>query len=168
MTGLEVKAQVESSAADRVFAELIAKGTTLTPLMQDLGEFLTETTKQRFETSTAPDGTRWEPNAPATYLAYLDKFSGSYGKSGQLSKAGANRASGKKPLIGETGRLSREIYYQADATGVEISSGLIYSAIQQFGGVAGRGVQIPARPYLGLSAEDEVEITEIAGAYLLP
>lgn len=154
---------LDAQAANRIFAELVKRGTDLRPLNQELGEYLTEATKQRFQTSTAPDGTQWESNAPATYLAYLEKFSGSYGKSGQLSKAGANRAAGKKPLIGETGRLSREIYYQADANSVEISSGLIYSAIHQFG-----GVQIPARPYLGLSAEDEVEITEIAGAYLLP
>lgn len=159
---------LDSEQANRYFAALIAKGTVLTPLMQDLGEFLTESTKQRFQTSTAPDGTQWEPNAPATYLAYLGKFSGSYGKSGKLSKAGASRAAGKKPLIGETGRLSREIYYQADAKGVEIGSGLIYSAIHQFGGTAGRGVDIPARPYLGLSPSDEEAITEIAGSYLLP
>lgn len=161
---MKIEVQLQAQDANRVFAELIKRGTDLTPLHQDLGEFLTESTKQRFQTSTAPDGTPWAPNAPATYLAYLSKFS----KSGKVSKAGASRAGGKKPLIGETGRLSREIYYQADATGVEISSGEEYSAIQQFGGIAGRGVQIPARPYLGLSPSDEEAITEIAGSYLLP
>ncbi len=165
---MKIEVQLQAQDANRVFAELIKRGTDLTPLHQELGEFLTESTKQRFQTSTAPDGTQWEPNAPATYLAYLGKFSGSYGKSGKLSKAGASRAAGKKPLIGETGRLSREISYQADAKGVEIGSGLIYSAIHQFGGTAGRGVQIPARPYLGLSPSDEEAITEIAGSYLLP
>lgn len=161
---MKIEVQLQAQDANRVFAELIKRGTDLTPLHQELGEFLTESTKQRFQTSTAPDGTPWAPNAPATYLAYLSKFS----KSGKVSKAGSSRAGGKKPLIGETGRLSREIYYQADATGVEISSGEEYSAIHQFGGIAGRGVQIPARPYLGLSPSDEEAITEIAGSYLLP
>ncbi|GMU44159.1 MAG: phage virion morphogenesis protein [Xanthomonadales bacterium PRO6] len=163
-----IKAEIDMSQANALFRKLVERGTNLTPLMQDLGEYLTETTKQRFQTSTAPDGSRWEPNAPATYLAYLGAFKGSFGKSGRITKGGAGRAMGKKPLIGETRRLSSEIHYRADAQSVEIrsGSGLDYSAIHQFGGTAGRGVKIPARPYLGLSAEDQDFINERAAAYL--
>lgn len=162
-----VKVELDTSKTEQWFGALIARGSNLRPLMQDLGEFLIETTKQRFQTSTAPDGSKWQPNAPATYLAYLSAFKGSFGKNGRITKGGAGRAAGKKPLIGETGRLGREIYYQADDS-VEIGSGLIYSAIHQFGGQAGRGlsVTIPARPYLGISASDDAAIHDMAGAYL--
>lgn len=165
-----VEIKLHSAEADRYFAELVQRGTEARPLFQDIGEYLTESTKQRFETSTAPDGTRWRPNAPATHLAYLSKFSGSYDKSGKLSKAGARRAAGKKPLIGETGRLSREIYYQAGSDSVDIGSGLAYAAIHQFGGRAGRGlsVGIPAREFLGLSADDTVALRDMAASYLVP
>lgn len=163
-----IKAEIDMSQADALFRELIARSTNLRPLMQDLGEYLSETTKQRFETSIAPDGSRWKPNAPATYLAYLGAFKSSFGKGGKITKAGAGRASGKKPLVGETRRLGGEIAYQADASSVEIGSSLVYSAIHQFGGQAGRGkaTTIPARPYLGLSADDQAFIVERAAAYL--
>lgn len=165
-----IRIELDDAKAQAALSDLAQRGADLRPLMQELGEYLTETTKQRFQTSTAPDGSRWQPNAPATYLAYLGKSKGSFGKTGRITKAGAARASGKKPLIGETGSLSRQIYYRADARSVEISSAEDYSAIHQFGGQAGRGrkVTIPARPYLGLSNDDQAAISEIAASYLLP
>lgn len=165
-----IRIDLDDAKAQAALSELTKRGTDLRPLMQELGEYLSETTKQRFQTSTAPDGSRWAPNAPATYLSYLGKYKGSFGTSGRITKAGAGRASGKKPLIGETGRLSSEIYYRADGRSVEIGSGLVYSAIHQFGGEAGLGrkVRIPARPYLGLSEQDRSAIGEIAASYLMP
>lgn len=165
---MDVRIEVDDAEVNRLFAELVRRATDLRPLMQDLGEYLAESTKQRFATSTAPDGSRWAPNAQATYLAYLGAFKGSFGKGGKITKGGAARASGKKPLIGETRRLSSEIQYRADATSVEVGSSLVYSAIHQFGGQAGRGgtTRIPARPYLGLSAEDDEAVRGIAGKYL--
>ena len=43
-----------------------------------------------------------------------------------------------------------------------------YAGIHQFGGMAGRNrsTEIPARPYLGLSAEDRDEILDAASDYL--
>lgn len=165
---MRVDFKLDDGQAQNYFGDLIARGANMLPLMQDLGEFLTETSKQRFQTSTAPDGSRWKSNAPATYLAYLSAFKSSFGKDGRITKRGATRAGAKKPLIGETGRLGNEIAYSATDTSVEISSGQVYSAIHQFGGQAGRGlsVTIPARPYLGISASDEAGIADMAGAYL--
>jgi len=47
---------------------------------------------------------------------------------------------------------------------VRIGNNRIYGAIHQFGGQAGRGhkVTLPARPYLGINGDDEVEITQIS------
>jgi phage virion morphogenesis protein len=174
---VKVDVKLDDGKVQEAFSLLVGRVSNLRPLMQELGEFLTETTKQRFETSTAPDGSRWAPNAPATYLAHLDAFKGSFQKDGRLSKRGATRLSGKKPLIGETGRLSSQINYRADRQSVEIGSGLVYAAVQQFGATGGsfgttkRGSpipwgDIPARPFLGLSAEDTAEIGTRAAAYL--
>lgn len=147
-----------------------AKIENLRPLMKEIGELLVASTKARFLTSTAPDGTPWEPNAQATYLALLGKTSGNITKKGLLSARGARRVMGKRPLIGESRRLSKEIAYQADARSVEISSSLVYSAIHQFGGQAGRGGQarIPPRPYLGLSEQDRARAESAVRAYLAP
>lgn len=142
--------------------------TNARPLMQELGEILSETTKQRFVTSTAPDGSRWEPNSQDTILSYLAKFRGSFGRSGRITQRGIGRAAGKRPLIGETRRLSSEIFYQASSNEVTIESGLKYSAIHQFGGQAGRGkrITIPARPYIGLSSSDADAIESAASRFI--
>lgn len=167
--GVEFRFEIDpddKSRIDAMFEELIRRGKDMTPLMQEIGEHLSETTKQRFQSSTSPSGAAWAPNAPATYLRYLGAFKDSFGSSGKITKSGASRASGKKPLIGETRRLSTEILYSADSDSVEVGSYLAYSAIHQFGGTAGRGSQIPARPYIGISSEDAEFIEERAGEYL--
>jgi phage gpG-like protein len=58
--------EIEDAKAQEALSALAKRGADLRPLMQELDEYLTETTKQRFQTSTAPDGSRWAPKAPAT------------------------------------------------------------------------------------------------------
>lgn len=129
----------------------------LTPVMREIGELIVERAKQRFEASTGPDGQKWERNAPSTVAAYLKQYGGSYKKSGGLSKAGAARAAGKKPLIGETKQLMDTLHYQAGGDSVTVGSPMRYAAIHQFGGQAGRGkkVTIPARPFLPVTASGQ-------------
>ena len=118
----------------------------LTPAMEDIGELLIETTKERFKTSTAPDGGRWAPNKPST-----------------LARKKSNR-----PLIGETKSLSTQFSYRAGRASVEIGSPMLYAAIHQLGGQAGRGrkVTIPARPFMGLSESDKRAVLEIIEDHL--
>lgn len=164
---MDVMVKLDDVSVQYLFRQLIDRGTKMQPLMQDIGEFLAESTKQRFQTSTTPDGSRWVPNAPATYLAYLSKFK-SFGKNGRINASGAGRAIGKKPLI-DTGVMALTINYQATESTVDVSSGHEYSAIHQFGGQAGKNksVTIPARPFLGLSSDDLARIRDLAGAYLV-
>ncbi|HWO99899.1 MAG TPA: phage virion morphogenesis protein [Methylococcus sp.] len=42
------------------------------PVLADIGEYLVESTKRRFASGTAPDGTPWAPNRPVTIDNYLD------------------------------------------------------------------------------------------------
>jgi hypothetical protein len=52
--------------------------------MAEIGETLMELTKVRFQTSTAPDGGRWAPNAQTTLLSYLSG-KGAFSKTGVVS-----------------------------------------------------------------------------------
>ncbi|MDD3553228.1 MAG: phage virion morphogenesis protein [Deltaproteobacteria bacterium] len=133
-----------------MLARLQGRISDLTPAMRSIGEEMVERIKQRFASSTAPDGAKWQPNTPATIEAYLRKFGGTRKKDGSISKRGQRMAANKRPLIGETKALSTTIYYRADSSSVTIGSPMRYAAIHQFGGQAGRGrkVTIPARPYL--------------------
>lgn len=121
------------------------------PVLQGIGEGIVERAKHRFDTSTGPDGARWKPNSAATLDMLAARLGKSYRtKSGDLNKKGVSRIAGKKPLIGESGDLRRQIVALATRNSVTVISSPAYAAIQQFGGKAGRGkkVNIPARPFL--------------------
>lgn len=169
---------IEVEMNDREVADALARlskvSGSLEPALRQIGEYLVDSTKQRFSTSTAPDGTRWAANTETTILRYLGRYSGSYGKkTGKITKKGAERAMGKRPLIGETGSLSRQIAYRLDGGDtLYIGSTMIYAAAQQFGakrrefqGKAPWG-DIPARPFLGLSGSDRATIIDIIGDFL--
>lgn len=152
---------------DRDFRSMLDRLLTLSgdqrPLMQEIGEHLVETTKQRFDTATAPDGSRWAPNTQTTLERFLGQYRSSFSpKTGKITKQGAGRAAGKKPLTGETQSLRTTINYRAGRDRVEIGSPMVYARVQQEGAAArsfsgGRSPwgDIPARPFLGLSSADQ-------------
>lgn len=175
-SGIEITDQGVQKALDR----LVSAGRNPRPILEDIGEYLLKSTKERFSTSTAPDGSRWAPNTQVTILRYLNKYSGSFNKrDGRLFKAGAGRASSKKPLIGETGSLSSQIFWQLDGIdSLLVGSPMQYAAAQHFGmpkGYAGtdkhgRSIpwgDIPARPFLGISEQDSLSILDIIEEHYL-
>ena len=174
-----IEVQINDVAAIAGLSALIARGSDISPLMAMLGGKLTDSTMDRFATSTAPDGSPWAPNAHTAIRQALDRNKRSLSKrSGALTKTGKTIAAGKKPLIGETGALGTTIDYQLlGRDTVEIGSGTKYAATHQFGakqGAFGRSKRggpipwgdIPARPFLGISAQDERTITSVINEYL--
>lgn len=161
-------AQVQE-ALNRLLATLGPAG--MAPAMKEVGEVLMESTKQRFSTSTAPDGTRWAPNAQATFESYLNRDSKNFRKDGRLGAKGAARAMNKKPLV-DTGILADTIAWQLvdGGAGVEVGTNRFAgewdggAAVHQFGNRKGT---IPARPFLGVSPADEVEVLEIVERHIL-
>ncbi len=141
------------------------------PALQDIGEYQTVATKDRFAKGEDPAGKKWAANTPATLALFASRRAGATSKR-KGEKRGAGSAAGKKPLIGESKRLSSEIHYVANSAMVAIGSSLEYSAVQQFGagkGSLGGGApwgDIPARPYLGVSPRDRVAILDILREHL--
>ncbi|MBS0367582.1 MAG: phage virion morphogenesis protein [Proteobacteria bacterium] len=147
----------------------------MSPALKEIGEDLTAIVKQTFSTSTSPWGEKWVPNAEATIQAHLGRFSSSYSKkTGQLTATGAQRIQNKKPLIGETRALSTNIYPDVEGNVLTIGSTMKYAAIQNLGGMAGRGkkVRIPARPFMPISESGNIApvaqqaILEVLNGYL--
>ena len=152
-------------------------------LLADLGEFVVQSTQDRFRTSTAPDGSRWLPNSETTYLSILGNNHSN--EDGRLNNRGINRVGSKRPLVGD-GTLMRDIHYQISGDLLLVGSNLIYAAVQQFGAtikakngkslswkvgnqsVFVKQVVIPARAYLGISVADEAEMYAIIQDHLLP
>jgi len=112
-------------------------------LMTTIGVAMKAQTVRRFHEGVDPDGKAWEPSKRAA------------------------AAKGGKALV-DTGRLRNSISYSAAPLEVHVGSNVEYARIHQLGGKAGRNkkVNIPARPYLGLSTEDQEEIADKVKGHL--
>lgn len=153
-----IQIEIDDRPALDALADLLRKGGNLGPALMEIGEDITASTKQRFADGVAPDGTPWEANSPVTVAIY----------DGLFASPGA-----KKPLVGESRRLASDITWQLiGGNTVAIGSPLPYAAMQQLGGTKSQWPHlwgdIPARPYLGLSDEDEQTILDITSDYLIP
>lgn len=162
-----ITVNIDDSEVKKELQRLANAGINMRPLYLSIGEQLLNSTQERFRTSTAPDGSRWQSNTQATYMALIDKKD--QRKDGTLNQRGNNKILNKQPLIGElgwNGGLADQIYYQTDENGVSIGSPKPYAAMQQFGGTKAQFPQlwgdIPARPFLGLSDEDNEDILAMA------
>lgn len=149
---------INAGAAQAGLDRLAATLDDMTPIMQDIGEYMIKATKERFPKGTGPDGIAWPAKTATTIAAYL---------------ARGDRAD-PRPLIGPSGKLSQLIAAEvvSGGRGVEIGSSRIYAGVMQFGAAKGafgqtrRGApipwgDIPARPFLGASAADLVAIADI-------
>lgn len=152
--------EIDNTAVLAAFNRLIAAGQDMGPILRVIGEDVVDRAKKRFETSTAPDGTQWAPNSDTTLRAMLHRHDKNFTKKGALSAGGGRALAGKKPLIGESGDLSRQISYSADSGGVTVTASPVYAAMQQFGGTKAEFPHlwgdIPARPFLPVTAAGEL------------
>lgn len=142
-----------------VLNRLIALGQSPREVMRDIAAYGENSTKARFADGVGPDGTPWKPSWRV-------------------------QARGGKTLI-DSGRLLGSITSDSGDDFAEWGSNAIYAAIQQLGGEirpknkkalffrtpdgGGRSmkkVTIPARPYLGINADDEENIIDIVNSHL--
>lgn len=142
-------------AVERFIDALVAKGADTAVLMERIGIVGENSVADNFEGEHAPDGTPWKPSLRA-------------------------RVTGGKTLTD----LNTSIESQATADSVAVGSNMVYAAIHQFGGTirgnptlrfalpGGLGfrsvasVTIPARPFLGWSADALEEVDAQATDWL--
>lgn len=129
-------------------------------LMDRIGAYGEESTMHRFETETAPDGSRWTPS-------YRAKVEG-----GQT--------------LTKSGRLRMSMTHASSTDHAEWGTNLIYAGVHQGGGtirakgggkltfqIPGLGfrsveeVVMPARPFLGLDSDDIEEIGALTDDYFV-
>jgi phage virion morphogenesis protein len=155
--------RMELGGADKTLAALgAALARTRSPrgLMDGIGREMVARTKLRFQAQTGPDGGPWPQSIRA-------------------------RVMGGRTLI-QRGRLLESITHEASDSSVAVGTNTLYAAIHQLGGTikakTGKGlrfrlpgglgsrtvksVTIPARPFLGLSGEDEGVIKTLIALWL--
>lgn len=135
---------------------LAERGANLTPLLKNMGEQVLNSTQERFESSTNPDGNRWASNSPVTFARLLG--SRHTNKSGKINARGVSRVMSKKPLI-LSHTLQGSIRYQLNGQSVMVGTNMVYAKMMHFGGTKSAFPHlwgdIPARPFLGISASDK-------------
>lgn len=128
-------------------------------LMDEIGVNLSESARLRFSDQHDPDGNPWEPSLRA-------------------------KTQGGETLR-DTGRLQASIAHVPSQDSVEYGTNVLYGKFMHFGGmitaksapylkfrIPGIGwaskktVKIPARPFLGLSGDDEQQVINIIDGFL--
>ncbi len=161
---MAVSHEIRPQGASRIEAELFSLANALediSPLMETIAFYGESSTLERFETETAPDGSRWAQSLRA-------------------------RTEGGKTLT-DNAILKNSITPESGSDYAAWGSNIIYAGIHNFGGTirakngkhlafglpGGLGfrkveaVDIPQREFLGISSEDETEILFLAEDYAI-
>lgn len=149
-----ITVELQTEELDRVLARLSAALTDQAPLMGLFGDYMVSTTQDRIQRGEQPDGQAFAPRSQTT----LDLY------------AAANKRFGQP--LNQSGKMRKGIAYNAGPDWMEIGSNAIQAAVMQFGaeqGSLGSGApwgDIPARPFLGVSDEDELNLINITTDWL--
>lgn len=187
MAGISISIDLVQDEARASLRALLDRMDNRLPFFNAVGERMLASTKDRFQTETAPDGTPWAP------------LSRSRIKQREAAKLTPIR------ILRARGYLAGSINYQATADEVAIGSPVESAAAHQLGAaiqqsarpakiyrkrgadgsvgrrfvrkseadvvtdvtMPARTINLPARPFLGLTAADEIGILEDAEDWLL-
>ncbi|AZV77941.1 phage virion morphogenesis protein [Parasedimentitalea marina] len=143
--------EYNTDTLDPALAAVAAAVEDMSLVMADIGELLVASAQDRMRDGEQPDGSPFAPRSQTTLDRYA-KLSLSFGA----------------PL-NQSGDMRNTLFYDADKDGVEYGSNAIQAAVMQFGAAKGafgkeaNGASlpwgtIPARPFIGLSDDDEAGI----------
>jgi len=146
----------------------------LSPVMNEIGDFLVTATKDRMAAGKTPEGSPFAPRSAATLAIYARR----------------KITFGPTPLR-QSGEMGQQIAHSYGPDSVQVGSNAIQAAVMQFGAAQGQfGAaigrtrpsdkrpksqdyfvpipwgDIPARPFLGLSDEDRSGILDIVSEAL--
>ena len=134
-----------SGEVNRMLGRLIHAGQNLEPAFAEIGEYLIESTQERFKLEVAPNGELWAPLAPETLA----------------------RKGGDDRILQQSGIMRDTLNYQIAGKTLTFGSNQEYAPTHQFGR---EDDGIPARPLIGLTTgpwNDADEIIAILQDHLL-
>lgn len=180
MAGAILDVTMDASALGRELEQLIERlGSLRTPL-NDIAEYLHISTDSRARRQIAPDGSPWAPLSARTLAkkkgkkilresgALLDTLR--HQVSDDELQFGTDRPYGAIHQDGgkiEHAARSQQVYFKEK--GGVVGNRFVKKSKSNFSQWVTHGartVEMPARPYLGLSTEDETRILEIVSDYL--
>ncbi len=140
MAGAPWHIEFDDEQALGALRQLAAATGDLEAAFADIGEHLIGATKERIDAEVTPEGDPFERLSP---------------------RYRARKKKNKDKILILDGHLRDMLHWQADPHQLLFGSSLIYAATQQYG-----RDEIPARPFVGFSAEDRVEIRTLIEEHL--
>jgi phage virion morphogenesis protein len=152
-----MKIEVDDAIVRASFARMQRIGGDPANYLRAVGGVIKESTRMRFETSTAPDGSKWKPVLR-----------------------------GGMPLRNTGTHLMNALSFQVQGNAVTVGVPYAWASVHQYGKtivaknkpflvfkingvtVFAKRVTIPARPFLGISPIDRFEIREALKRSILP
>lgn len=153
MAGAKLTINADIGSAQAVLRQLLGRleGDGRNLLLQQIGEYMLDATRERAAREVDPDGIAWRALGP-DYARYKRKV-----------------RPGVPILKFDYHMLGDQLSWQIEGDSVLVGTNAVYGAIHQFGGQPGMApgaAAIPPRPWLGISSDDEDEILGILGDHL--
>ena len=180
MAGARIEVDVKVPSLERAAKELA--GEQRTELLGDIGEYLMRSTRERAAKEIAPDGTPWQALSPR-YKRWKDqkrpgvpklKFDfHMLGDRFTFQVAGDTLLVGTSAKYGAAHQFGGEInikarqstvHFKRDRRTGDVGNRFVKRRSSNFAQsvlIPAYKVTMPARPYLGLSSEDDVEVAAI-------
>jgi phage gpG-like protein len=121
---------------------MVRAGRDLRPVWQRARKDLRDDLKQHFDEAKGPDGT-WAPRAQSS----IDRILRTGGRRKNVTKKGVVKKRAARRLKNQLGRLRTAWRITYNARQIEAASIVKWAGVHQWGGTAGRGSRIPARPF---------------------
>lgn len=192
MTGISIKAELRDPQARNSLRDLLDRMDNRRPFYSAVGNLLVGSTGENFRTETGPDGRPWTPHRPSTIKARTRKGqlpltilrSNSKGMSGSSLAGSINYVASDDEVRVGSPKQTAAIHQLGGTIKRKARKGKIYRMKAEDGQVGRRFVKkdkanhitdvdipaytikIPARPFLGISAEDQISILELAEDWL--
>ena len=173
------------SVEDEAVRQMLVRQAELpgSELMARIGEYLVTSTQARFKTQTAPDGTPWAPLKPSykrrkkynqdkvlTLRGYL-RSGIRYQVEGQDTvRVGTNAVQGAIHQFGgpiQKPARTATVRYRSEAGRILFAGRKHANATVKQVNIPAHQIDMPARPYLGISAADDKEIREIISDWVI-
>lgn len=152
MSGISFQISYDDSKLRSALMGMIALGENPAPVMRDLAAYGEASTRERFHTETSPDGKPWKKSLRAMLTGGKTLT-----KSGHLGDS-MTSDSGRDWAAWGSNMIYARIHQLGGVIKAKIAGGMLRFRLAGGAFVSVAQVIMPARPYLGVNADDEAEM----------
>ncbi|MES0879695.1 phage virion morphogenesis protein [Roseibium sp. SCP14] len=186
MAGIRETLTIEDKEINAALSRVVEAGGDTSALMADIAGAMLFSVQRRFETESSPDGTKWPAHAPRTAKARANRKTRGNAPvtpkllrdKNVLYKSITPDSSESEAAVGTNvayGRIhqqggaitqhpqSRKVRFRKEGNQVRFAKRAHKRAYEKTVTFGPRTIVIPARPYLGFSADDRETILRLAG-----